>query len=135
MTHRAVCAAVLAIWLTGCSQRAAAPLTLGDCSQAKVTIRSEVADGLPPLGNTTLERVTEGLAQTALIRRDFGARRVVVGPRDGQVWTLTASRKVVIRDAHDYLLEVHLSSDRRCPQMPVFYGGIPLKFVVDRATS
>jgi hypothetical protein len=129
--HRVTSAVVVALSLSGCHSLAATPVTVGDCPKAKVTIRSEVADGLPPVGSTTLERVREGLAMTALIRHDFGAERVVVAPRDGQVWARTAAQRIVIRDTHDYLLEVHLSSERQCPRLPASYGGIPLKFVVD----
>lgn len=133
--HRVVSAAVVALSLTGCHPRAVAPVMVGDCPNARVTIRSEVADGLPPLGSTTRERVTGALTLTARIRHDFGAHQVVVAPRDGQVWARTGSRTIVIRDTHDYLLEVHLSSDRQCPHVPASYGGIPVKFVVDRVTG
>ena len=87
-------------------------------------------DGLPPSGTATRAAAEALLADHGdeLIER-YAASSVTVVVENGAAWVRRDGRVAIVEEEIG-VVELHLASTGACPQMPSFYDGVPLSFVV-----
>ena len=88
-----------------------------DCPDADVLLLGG-ADGLPPKGATELEAVE------AYAERNTQYRVI---PRNGWVWERSGDGSISVIQVEDYMLELTIQSEDKCPGGPI-HVGIPVAF-------
>ncbi|HET6951166.1 MAG TPA: PASTA domain-containing protein [Acidimicrobiales bacterium] len=106
------------------------PEPASECPAAR-TVLDGIADGLPALGETDLDRVHHVVDRDRQQLTDrYQALRVLLAHRHGTVYRPDGTGDPPLQEVDDYQIIAELPSSDSCPPAPEFWDGIPVALVI-----